>query len=86
MFPSAHLIGTDLGWVPPNVRFEIDDATQEWIYAEDQFDFVHIRTLRGSIEIVLGCLAMLTGSSALLRLVGGFLVIEVGCEKKGRRR
>ncbi|KKY18340.1 putative phosphoethanolamine n [Phaeomoniella chlamydospora] len=39
-YPSAEVIGTDLspiqpGWVPPNVRFEIDDATQEWDYPEE---------------------------------------------------
>lgn len=42
--------------------------------------------LGGVFEIGLGCLAMLTGSSALLRSVGVFLVIEVGCEEKRRRR
>ncbi|EXJ92693.1 hypothetical protein A1O3_01245 [Capronia epimyces CBS 606.96] len=54
MHPSALVIGTDLSpiqptWVPPNVRFEIDDMEAEWTFAENQFDFIHIRGLHGSI-------------------------------------
>lgn len=34
-FPTASVIGTDLSpiqsaWVPPNVKFEIDDCTDDW--------------------------------------------------------
>ncbi|KAL4923553.1 class I SAM-dependent methyltransferase [Aspergillus undulatus] len=52
--PSSHIIGTDLSpiqpsWVPPNVQFEIDDCTQDWLYGRDVFDFVHIRALYGSV-------------------------------------
>jgi len=54
-FPSAEIIGTDLSpiqpsWVPPNVRFQIDDATQEWAFPEESFDFIHARGLAGSIK------------------------------------
>ncbi|KAK0390738.1 hypothetical protein NLU13_0241 [Sarocladium strictum] len=54
-FPSAEVIGTDLSpiqseWVPPNVRFEIDDATNEWMFPKDHFDFIHARTLAGAIQ------------------------------------
>jgi len=54
-FPSAEIIGTDLSpiqssWVPPNVRFQIDDATQEWAFPQDSFDFIHARGLAGSIR------------------------------------
>ena len=54
-YPSATVIGTDLSptqpsWVPPNVKFEIDDAQMDWTYAEDDFDFVHMRCLMGSID------------------------------------
>jgi len=37
-YPKVEVIGTDLcliqpqQWVPPNCRFEVDDAEQEWIY------------------------------------------------------
>lgn len=36
--------------VPPNVRFQIDDATQEWAFPPNSFDFIHIRCLAGSIR------------------------------------
>ncbi|RMJ13142.1 hypothetical protein CDV36_007190 [Fusarium kuroshium] len=54
-YPSAEVIGTDLSpiqpqWVPPNVKFEVDDATQEWTYPKDKFDFIHARTLAGAIQ------------------------------------
>ena len=54
-YPSTTVIGTDLSpiqpsWVPPNLKFEVDDAQLDWTYAEADFDFVHIRCLMGSIE------------------------------------
>lgn len=36
-------------WVPPNLKFEIDDATQPWTWADGTFDFVHMRYLSGAI-------------------------------------
>ncbi|KAK1831172.1 secondary metabolism regulator LAE1 [Podospora conica] len=53
-YPSAEVIGTDLSpiqpaWTPPNCKFELDDASLDWTYAENQFDFIHIRYLLGSI-------------------------------------
>lgn len=52
--PSAEVIGTDLSpiqphWVPPNLRFEIDDAESEWAY-ESKFEFIHLRTMGGSLK------------------------------------
>lgn len=54
-FPSAEVIGTDISpiqptWVPPNCKFEIDDAQMPWTWAYDHFDFIHIRNLHGSIS------------------------------------
>ncbi|KAG6080763.1 hypothetical protein E4U16_008155 [Claviceps sp. LM84 group G4] len=54
-FPNASVIGTDLSpcqpqWVPPNLRFEIDDATLEWTWNADHFDFIHIRYIVGGIQ------------------------------------
>ncbi|RGP75400.1 hypothetical protein FSPOR_756 [Fusarium sporotrichioides] len=54
-YPSAQVVGSDLSpcqpeWVPPNVRFEIADATLEWPWKDDYFDFVHIRYLFGAIQ------------------------------------
>ena len=36
--------------VPPNVRFQLDDAEQDWAFPRDSFDFIHIRGLAGSIR------------------------------------
>ncbi|CCE35185.1 uncharacterized protein CPUR_02116 [Claviceps purpurea 20.1] len=54
-FPNASVIGTDISpcqpqWVPPNVSFEIDDATLEWTWNANHFDFVHIRYILGGIQ------------------------------------
>ncbi|XDG07764.1 hypothetical protein ABKA04_007379 [Annulohypoxylon sp. FPYF3050] len=54
VYPNAEVIGTDLSptqplWVPPNVKFELDDCTQPWTWSENSFDFVHIRYLFGAI-------------------------------------
>ncbi|KAG6066482.1 hypothetical protein E4U16_000256, partial [Claviceps sp. LM84 group G4] len=54
-FPNASVIGTDLSpcqpqWVPPNVRFEVDDASLEWTWDENHFDFIHIRFILGGIQ------------------------------------
>ncbi|MCJ1362716.1 hypothetical protein MMC16_001822 [Acarospora aff. strigata] len=53
-YPSAEIIGTDISliqpsWVPPNVRFEIDDAGKEWTFSK-KFDFIHVRALVGSLD------------------------------------
>ncbi|CZR65212.1 related to methyltransferase [Phialocephala subalpina] len=53
-FPSAVVYGTDLspiqpGFVPPNVKFYVDDFEQEWEFPEvGNFDFIHWRSLCGS--------------------------------------
>jgi hypothetical protein len=54
LHPSARVIGTDLSpiqptWVPPNVQFEVDDCTDEWVHEKDSFDYIHIRGMYGSI-------------------------------------
>lgn len=51
----AEVIGTDISpiqpsWVPPNVKFEIEDATKPWTFKENYFDFVHLRYLFGCIS------------------------------------
>ncbi|KAI2975165.1 hypothetical protein CBS147323_1035 [Aspergillus niger] len=53
-YPSAKVTGVDLSpiqppFVPPNCVFEIDDVTLPWTYAENQFDFIHVRELFGCI-------------------------------------
>ncbi|KAI5459529.1 S-adenosyl-L-methionine-dependent methyltransferase [Mariannaea sp. PMI_226] len=53
-YPSCEVIGTDISpiqpsWLPPNVKFEIEDCTQEWTFAAEAFDYIHIRYLIGCI-------------------------------------
>ncbi|QPC79169.1 hypothetical protein HYE68_009921 [Fusarium pseudograminearum] len=53
-YPEAEVIGTDLSpiqpsWVPPNVKFELEDATNTWSWPDNDFDFIHIRYLIGTI-------------------------------------
>ncbi|SPQ24311.1 e2fe2a48-64e9-499f-9da9-cc145a7e7db2 [Thermothielavioides terrestris] len=53
--PSAEVIGTDLSpiqpaWVPPNCKFELDNCEQPWTYAENSFDYIHIRGLVGCVQ------------------------------------
>jgi hypothetical protein len=42
------VLGIDLSpiqtpWVPPNLKFLLDDAESEWLYPSDHFDYVHTR-------------------------------------------
>ncbi|KAI0390834.1 S-adenosyl-L-methionine-dependent methyltransferase [Xylariaceae sp. FL0594] len=53
-YPSAEVIGVDISpsqpqWIPPNLKFEIDDITQPWTYAPNSFDYIHMRWLIGAI-------------------------------------
>ncbi|KAF4450230.1 hypothetical protein FALBO_16510 [Fusarium albosuccineum] len=54
-YPGAEVIGTDLSpiqpsWIPPNLRFEIEDCTREWTFASEFADYIHLRWLFGSIK------------------------------------
>jgi hypothetical protein len=38
-YPSAEVVGTDLSpiqprWVPPNCKFEVDDAGEKWTFKD----------------------------------------------------
>lgn len=54
-YPSSQVLGFDLSpiqpeWLPPNVRFEINDAcAADWAYKKNSFDFIHVRTMYGSV-------------------------------------
>ncbi|KAH6854746.1 S-adenosyl-L-methionine-dependent methyltransferase [Chaetomium sp. MPI-CAGE-AT-0009] len=50
----TQILGNDLSaiqppWVPPNVKFEIDDVECPWVY-EMPFDFIFCRYMTGSIN------------------------------------
>lgn len=54
-YPSAEVIGIDLSpiqppWVPPNLRFVVDDLEDEWLYPQNHFDYVHIRHTLHSVK------------------------------------
>lgn len=54
-FPHAEVIGNDLSpiqptWVPPNVKFYVDDIEDQWNYEHDKFDFVHARYLAAAVR------------------------------------
>ncbi|KAF6824076.1 UMTA methyltransferase family protein [Colletotrichum plurivorum] len=52
-FPNAEIIGNDLSaiqppWVPPNVKFEIDDVESTWI-GDKKYDYIFCRYMACSI-------------------------------------
>ncbi|EXM21537.1 hypothetical protein ACKLNR_015266 [Fusarium oxysporum f. sp. zingiberi] len=54
-FPSAEVIGVDISptqpsWVPPNLKFQIDDAQLDWTFAPASFDFIHVRYMHGAFD------------------------------------
>lgn len=47
-YPSAHVLGIDLSpiqpdWLPPNVRFLVDDVESSWLHPRNHFDYIHSR-------------------------------------------
>ncbi|KAH7312170.1 S-adenosyl-L-methionine-dependent methyltransferase [Stachybotrys elegans] len=54
-YPEADVLGVDLSpiqpnWVPPNVRFVVDDIEADWIQPRESLDYVHIRHMASSIR------------------------------------
>ncbi|KAK1488066.1 hypothetical protein CCUS01_14797 [Colletotrichum cuscutae] len=54
-YPEAHVIGIDLsliqrGFVPPNVKFLVDDAEAEWLYPDNSIGFIHPRHMAPFIK------------------------------------
>ncbi|KAK3954005.1 methyltransferase [Pseudoneurospora amorphoporcata] len=48
IFESANILGVDLSpiqpeWVPPNVRFMVDDIESPWLHPRNYFDYIHTR-------------------------------------------
>lgn len=53
MHPSASVKGIDLSpiqpaWVPPNLKFEVDDYNKEWL-SSSKYDLVHSREILGTV-------------------------------------
>ncbi|KAF9870244.1 umta methyltransferase family protein [Colletotrichum karsti] len=53
LLPHAEIYGNDLSaiqpeWVPPNVKFEVDDVESPWI-GDRKYDFIFCRYMIGSI-------------------------------------
>ncbi|KAL2268809.1 hypothetical protein VTJ83DRAFT_3655 [Remersonia thermophila] len=53
-YPNAEILGNDLSpiqpaWVPPNVKFEVDDVEDPWVY-RTPFDFIFCRYMMASIQ------------------------------------
>jgi SAM-dependent methyltransferase len=53
-YPSAVVIGADTAAVqpnmlPPNLQFEIEDVTLDWLWPKNSFDFIHARELTMAI-------------------------------------
>ncbi|KAF2009447.1 S-adenosyl-L-methionine-dependent methyltransferase [Aaosphaeria arxii CBS 175.79] len=53
-YPSAEVLGNDISpiqpsLVPPNVKFEVDDLEDEWVYSS-KFDLIHARYLACAIR------------------------------------
>ena len=54
-YPSAVVTGVDLspiqpGWVPPNVKFIVDDFNDDWGCSQNNFDLVHLRNIIAHIQ------------------------------------
>lgn len=54
-FPSATVTGVDIAptmpnWVPPNVKFEIEDVEGDWLFRKNSFDFIFGRELLMAIQ------------------------------------
>ncbi|EFX03220.1 hypothetical protein CMQ_3149 [Grosmannia clavigera kw1407] len=49
-YPRAEVVGVDLSpiqpvWLPPNVKFIIDDVEDEWLTVHRKYEYVHARNL-----------------------------------------
>ena len=48
LYPGASIVGVDLSpiqpeWVPPGVKFMVDDVESAWLRPLDHFDYIHGR-------------------------------------------
>ena len=55
MYPGATVLGVDLSpiqprWVPPSVKFMVDDVESPWLRPLNYFDYIHGRHLSTGIK------------------------------------
>jgi hypothetical protein len=48
LYPGANILGVDLSpiqpsWVPPNVKFMVDDVESSWLRPLNYYDYIHAR-------------------------------------------
>lgn len=48
LYPSSNILGVDLSpiqpeWVPPNVKFMVDDVESAWLKPLNHYDYIHAR-------------------------------------------
>jgi hypothetical protein len=48
LYPGANVLGVDLSpiqpeWIPPNVKFMVDDVESPWLRPQNHFDYIHGR-------------------------------------------
>ncbi|EGE84035.2 hypothetical protein BDDG_06980 [Blastomyces dermatitidis ATCC 18188] len=48
---ADHYPSSEPSWVPPNIKFYVDDVEKDWTYGPDEaFDVIHARQMGGSIS------------------------------------
>jgi hypothetical protein len=55
LYPGANILGVDLSpiqpeWVPPSVKFMVDDVESPWLRPLNHFDYIHGRHLVMAIK------------------------------------
>ena len=55
LYPGATVLGVDLSpiqpqWVPPSVKFMVDDVESPWLRPLNHFDYIHGRHLSTGIR------------------------------------
>ena len=71
-YPLYKITGVDQAylqpaWVPPNVNFEIDNVTSPWLDKDNSVDFIHVRSMAGSIRSASEWAAFLSEAYRILK-------------------
>ncbi|RPA93839.1 S-adenosyl-L-methionine-dependent methyltransferase [Choiromyces venosus 120613-1] len=53
-YPDAQVFGTDIApsklpWAPPNLDVQLEDVEDDWVFPENTFDLIHIRSMAGFV-------------------------------------